>query len=200
VEDRQTAGSVVCPHCSAHFPAANASRPNLFTPGSAPGDSPSPPPRSARREEESDEEDVADDEYECGPGLPREDDFAEDEYERRRRRPSSDEKQWAMFAQLAALGGLFVVGFTFIGPLIVWLIKKDESRFVDHHGREALNFHLNILIYYLITLTIAIATCGVLFPLPLAVLVYSIVMTIIAGIKANEGEWYKYPLTFRLIN
>jgi uncharacterized Tic20 family protein len=70
---------------------------------------------------------------------------------------------------------------------------------VDDHGKESVNFQLNILIYYLIALLIAIATCGVLFPLPLVVLVYSIIMPIIAGMKANEGRHYQYPLTFRII-
>jgi uncharacterized Tic20 family protein len=112
---------------------------------------------------------------------------------------TAEEKQWAMFAHLSALAGLLVGGFTFVGPLIIWLIKKDESKFVDANGKEALNFQLNILIYYLISLAITFVTCGIAFPLPLALMVYAIVMPIIAGIKANEGQVYEYPLTFRII-
>jgi uncharacterized Tic20 family protein len=128
-----------------------------------------------------------------------------------------------MFAHLSALLGLLVGGLTFIGPLIVWLIKKDQSKFVDAHGKEALNFQLNILVYYLISIPIGIFTCavgvaltvywqpgvatelariftcGVGFVLTAAVIVYGIVMPIIAGLKANYGEYYQYPLTIRVI-
>jgi uncharacterized protein len=110
-----------------------------------------------------------------------------------------EEKQWAMFAHLSALAGLLVGGFTFVGPLIIWLIKKDESKFIDANGKESLNFQLNILIYYLISIAVTVVTCGIAFPLPLALMVYAIVMPIIAGIKANEGQVYEYPLTFRII-
>jgi uncharacterized Tic20 family protein len=117
---------------------------------------------------------------------------------------TQEDRQWAMFAHLSALAGLLVGGMgNFIGPLIIWLIKKDESRFVDEHGKESLNFQLNILIYSLILVAVSVATCGVaLFvtgPLLGALMIYAIVMPIIAAIKANEGKPYEYPLTFRLI-
>jgi uncharacterized Tic20 family protein len=110
-----------------------------------------------------------------------------------------EERQWAMFAHLSALVVMALAGLSFLGPLIVWLIKKDESKFVDYHGKEALNFQLNILIYNILAIFITIITCGVAFPLPLALVIIGIVMPIIAGLKANEGKLYEYPLTFRLI-
>ena len=116
---------------------------------------------------------------------------------------TQEDRQWGMFAHLSALAGLLVGGLTFIGPLIIWLIKKDESKFVDEHGKESLNFQLNILIYSLILVAISFATCGfgviVTGPLLGALMIYAIVMPIIAGIKANEGKPYEYPLTFRMI-
>jgi uncharacterized Tic20 family protein len=116
---------------------------------------------------------------------------------------NSEERQWGMFAHLSALAGLLVGGLTFIGPLVVWLLKKDESKFVDYHGKEALNFQLNILIYSLILVAITIATCMVAIPVTAPLLgalgIYAIVMPIIAGLKANEGKLYEYPLTFRMI-
>ncbi len=112
---------------------------------------------------------------------------------------NADDKQWGMFAHLAALVGLMAGGFTFIGPLIVWLVKREQSKFVDFHGKESLNFQLNILIYYLISMVVTIATCGITFPLPMLILIWSIVMPIIAGLAANKGELYRYPLTFRMI-
>ena len=110
---------------------------------------------------------------------------------------SADDKQWGMFCHLSALLGYFVGGLTFLGPLICWLVKKDTSRFVDYHGKEALNFQINILIYTLICIPLMFVIIGFLL-LPVVV-VYGIVMPIIAGIKANEGELYEYPYTFRLI-
>ena len=112
---------------------------------------------------------------------------------------SSDEKMWAMFCHLSALIGIFVWGMNFLGPLICWLVKKDSSRFVNAHGKEALNFQLNMLIYFLVSIAIAIVTCGVGIVLPIALGIYSLIMPIIAGVKANGGEMYRYPLTFRMI-
>jgi uncharacterized Tic20 family protein len=116
---------------------------------------------------------------------------------------TAEDRQWGLFAHLSALLGLLVGGLTFIGPLIVWLVKKDESKFVDYHGKESLNFQLNILIYTLILVAATVGTCGigliVTAPLLGALAVYAIVMPIIAGLKANEGKLYEYPLTFRMI-
>ena len=112
---------------------------------------------------------------------------------------TSDEKMWAMFCHLSALLASFVAGLSFLGPLICWLAKKDSSRFVDAHGKEALNFQLNMLIYFLVSIAIAIVTCGVGIVLPIALGIYSLIMPIIAGVKANGGEMYRYPLTFRMI-
>jgi uncharacterized Tic20 family protein len=112
---------------------------------------------------------------------------------------TQDEKTWGMLCHLSALLGLAAGGLTFIGPLICWLVKKDTSKFVDFHGKESLNFQINILIYYLISVAITVASCGVAFPLMFVPIVYGIVMPIIAGLKANEGQLYEYPATFRLI-
>jgi uncharacterized Tic20 family protein len=84
-----------------------------------------------------------------------------------------------------------------IGPLIVWQLKKDLDPFVDAQGKEALNFQ--------ITYSVAMMICGLLawvligFPLMLLVSITALVLTIIAGIKANEGQAYRYPFSWRLI-
>ncbi len=104
-----------------------------------------------------------------------------------------------MYCHLSALLGLLVGGVTFIGPLLCWLVKKDTSKFVDYHGKESLNFQLNILIYYVIAVAITIASCGFAFPLIFVPVVYGVVMPVIAGLKANEGNFYEYPATFRMI-
>jgi uncharacterized Tic20 family protein len=116
---------------------------------------------------------------------------------------TSDDRLWAMLAHISGLVAGALGGMTFLGPLIVWLIKKDQSRFVDYHGKEALNFQLNVLIYSLILVAISIATCGmgvwVTAPLLGVLGIYVTVISIVAGVKANSGEYYRYPATFRLI-
>ncbi len=104
---------------------------------------------------------------------------------------TSDERTMALLAHLL---GIF---FSFVGPLVIWLIKKDESKFVDHHGKEALNFQLTMLIAYVVGVilsTIIIGLCVIL-----AVWVIIIIFSIMAAVAANKGEYYRYPLTIRFI-
>lgn len=122
---------------------------------------------------------------------------------------SNEERQWAMFAHLSALvGGILTSGWagsigTFIGPLIIWLAKKDSMPFVDDQGKEALNFNITVGIVFLALLLLSIMTLGIglIIAIPgwIVVGVAWLVFTIIAAIKANEGVAYRYPLTLRLI-
>ncbi len=112
---------------------------------------------------------------------------------------TQEEKSWGMYCHLAALAGLVVPGGSVVGPLICWLMKKDEIPFADRHGKESVNFQLNILIYALISIPIGIITFGFGFLLTAAVGVYGMVMPVLAGMKANEGQEYQYPYTFRLL-
>jgi uncharacterized Tic20 family protein len=107
---------------------------------------------------------------------------------------TAEEKQWGMFCHLSALAGLVVGGLLFIGPLVCWLIKKDTSRFVDYHGKESLNFQINI---FILSMILAVTVIGI-FLIPIVVVV-GVVMPIIAGLKANEGELYEYPYIYRII-
>lgn len=104
---------------------------------------------------------------------------------------SKDSMNMAMLAHLLAI-------FTgFLGPLIIWLIKKDDAPFVDRHGKEALNFQLTILIAMFISGILTFACIGfVLMPI---VWVVDLIFCIIAAIKASKGEEYRYPLTLRLV-
>ncbi len=121
---------------------------------------------------------------------------------------SSEQRQWGMFAHLSSLvGGLLtsaVGGWgTFIGPLIIWLVKKDTMPFVDDQGKEALNFNITVGIAMLALLLLSIVTLGIglVIAIPgwIIIGIAWLVLTIIAGIKANEGVLYRYPLTLRLI-
>lgn len=113
---------------------------------------------------------------------------------------NKDARMWAMFCHLAGLCGLIpivpVIG-SVIGPLIVWQIKKDEFDFVADQGKEAVNFQISILIYAIVSGLLCFACVGfVLLP---AVYIFDLIFLLIAAVKANDGEHYRYPLTFRFI-
>ena len=123
--------------------------------------------------------------------------------------PSAEERKWATFAHLSALLGALLtsgwggsIGF-FIGPLIIWLMKRETMPFVDDQGKEALNFAITVSIacFVLLLLTIMSLGIGALVTLPLFMIIGigALVLVIIAAIKANEGVAYRYPVTMRLV-
>lgn len=122
---------------------------------------------------------------------------------------AADARQWAMFAHLSALiGGVLTAGWAgsigcFIGPLVIWLVKKDTMPFVDDQGREALNFNITVAAVFFALLILSIVTFGIglVVAVPAWILIGLawLVLTIVAGVKANEGVRYRYPFTLRLI-
>ncbi len=103
-----------------------------------------------------------------------------------------------MLCHLAALAGYTVVPMgNILGPLIVWLIKKDEMPAVDAHGKEALNFQISMTIYFAVCAVLAIVGIGVL--LALILVIVNLVLIIMAAVKANQGEFYQYPMTIRFL-
>jgi uncharacterized Tic20 family protein len=111
---------------------------------------------------------------------------------------SSDERNWGMFCHLAALAGFIIPFGNIIGPLIVWLMKREEYPLVNDQGKESLNFQISILIYIAISVVLALLLIG--FLLLVAIGVFSLVMIILAAMKANEGVSFRYPLCIRFIN
>lgn len=113
------------------------------------------------------------------------DDDDDDDYDRPRRKKkkkkgsSTDERQMAMYCHLGMLLGGFLV------PLIIYMMKKDESRYVEKHGREALNFSISLVIYYMVTCGCAAIILGP----------FALYWCIMAGMEANNGRMYHYPLT-----
>lgn len=104
---------------------------------------------------------------------------------------SSDELTMGMLCHLL----LIITGF--IGPLVVWLVKKDESKFVDHHGKEALNFLITVIIALVVSWLLCFILIGfVLLP---AVGITALVFEILATVAAQKGEWYRYPFCIRFI-
>ncbi len=122
--------------------------------------------------------------------------------------PSAEEKQWALFAHLSALiGAIFTSVFfgfgCFVGPLVIWLIKKDTMPFVNDQGKEAVNFNITLAIISAILLILTVMTLGlgivIALPVGFIVGVGWLIFTIIAAIKASEGVAYRYPISLRLI-
>ena len=112
---------------------------------------------------------------------------------------SKDARMWAMLCHLAGLAGYVVpvVISGIIAPLIVWQIKKDEHPFVDEQGKEAVNFQISMLIYSVICIPLIFICIGII--LLVAIGVVDIVFLLIAAVKANNGEHYRYPICIRFI-
>jgi uncharacterized Tic20 family protein len=123
--------------------------------------------------------------------------------------PSADERQWAMFAHLSILlGGLISSGWAggigyFVGPLIIWMIKRDTMPFVADQGKEALNFAITVSIICAALWLLTVMSLGIglllTFPLLTIIGVAALVLVIIAAVKANEGTAYRYPIALRLV-
>ncbi len=110
-----------------------------------------------------------------------------------------DERLWSILCHL--LGLLVFVGVPFgnvIGPLVIWLIKKDEFPAVNEHGKAALNFQISMLLYLMVSIFLMLIIVGFLLIAILAVV--ELVFVIIAAVKASEGEVYHYPLSIKFIS
>jgi hypothetical protein len=110
---------------------------------------------------------------------------------------TQDDKTFGMLAHLTALAGYIVPFGNILGPLVIWLMKKDQSWFVNDQGKESLNFQISLTIYVIVSMVLFLVVIGI-FLLPLVAL-FGLVMIIIGGVKANQGETYRYPLTMRFI-
>ncbi len=98
---------------------------------------------------------------------------------------------------MAMLGHLLAIFTGFLGPLIIWLIKKDEAPFVDRHGKEALNFQITVLIAMSAAGLLSFVCIGFLL-MPIIWLV-DMIFCILAALAASRGEEYRYPMTIRLV-
>jgi len=94
------------------------------------------------------------------------------------------------------LGGFIAFG-NILGPLILWLIKRAENPALDAHGKESLNFQISMTMWGLLCLPLCVILIGV--PLVIAVVITNVILTIIACVRASNGEFYRYPLTIRFI-
>ena len=103
----------------------------------------------------------------------------------------------AMWCHLSALVGYFFPLGSIVAPLVIWLTQREEYPFVDQQGKEAVNFNLSIFLYGLVSLLLVFLLVGfILLPL---LAVFHVVCTIVAAVKASQGEAFRYPLTIRLV-
>jgi uncharacterized Tic20 family protein len=111
---------------------------------------------------------------------------------------SNEEKTWATFTHLSGLA--LYIGIPFgnvFGPLILWLIKRNEMPFVEDQGKEAINFQISMSIYLIVAGIAVFFIIGIL-ALPVLFIVH-IIFTIIAAVQANKGDAYRYPMTIRIL-
>lgn len=111
--------------------------------------------------------------------------------------PSKEVRQWAMLCHFAAFFGLMFPFGSLLGPLILWQVKKDMDPFINDQGKEAMNFQITVAIAWVVCMVLGFVVIG--FLLMTFVVIAALVLTVIAGIKANQGIAYRYPLTWRLI-
>ena len=111
---------------------------------------------------------------------------------------SQEDRNWGMIGHLSALAA-FIAPFLggVLGPLIVYLVKKDHSAFAAECAKEALNFNITVAIGYCICGLLAIVFIGI--PLMVALWIAWLVLVIVAGVRASEGTSYRYPATIRFV-
>jgi uncharacterized Tic20 family protein len=110
---------------------------------------------------------------------------------------NKDARMWGMLAHLSALAGVAIPFGSLIGPIVVWQIKKNEFPFADEQGKEAVNFQITAFIALVVSFMLMFVLIG--FLLLTIVLIADLVFTIIAAVKANNGEHYRYPVSIRFI-
>lgn len=106
---------------------------------------------------------------------------------------TKDDKQMAMLAHILALP------CSFIAPLLILVVKKDNSEFIEDQAKESLNFQISIFIVFALIFTTAILCAVTVIFLPV-VMIFDMIFCIIAGVKANEGVKYRYPVNIRFLN
>jgi len=109
-----------------------------------------------------------------------------------------DERMWGMACHLSGAAILTCIPFAnVLGPFIVWMLKRETYPFVDEEGKEAVNFQLTMFIGMVVGYVLTLVFIAWL--ILLAVVVVDLIFVLIASMKANEGESYRYPLSFRFI-
>ena len=105
---------------------------------------------------------------------------------------AADERNLAVLAQVL---GIFT---SFLGPLVIYLIARPDQPFAKHHAAEALNFSITVIIGYVVSMVLMIVLIG--FLLFFVIWIAAVVLGIVAAVAASKGEWYRYPINFRMVS
>ncbi len=108
-----------------------------------------------------------------------------------------EQKQMGMFLHLSQLLNIVLPPAGIVVPIILWQIKKDEMPALDAHGKMVVNWLISSLIYFVVSLVLTIVLIGILGLIAFGIM--SVVFPIIGGIKANNGEFWEYPLTNKFL-
>ncbi len=118
---------------------------------------------------------------------------------------TSDDRTMATLCHISTFAGFFFPFGNIIAPLVIWLMQKDKSPYVDFHGKEAINFQISLFIYGLVggiigfILILVVVGIFLLLALIPGLFIFWIVAVIVAAVKANQGEWWEYPLSIRIL-
>ena len=109
----------------------------------------------------------------------------------------AEARSFAMLAHVSTFSGVVIPFGHVLAPLIIWLLKREQSDLVDDQAKEVLNFQISMTIYYVVGVLLLFVLIGFLV-LP-ALFIFSVVVTIMGAVRANAGERYRYPLNLRLV-
>lgn len=111
------------------------------------------------------------------------------------------DRTWPTLVHISSFSWVFTGVGLFLGPLLIWLARRDQDAEVDEHGKEALNFNVSVAIYFVVSCVLLVTV--ILIPLVLlfwlALVGFHTVFTIVAATKANNGESFRYPFSLKLI-
>lgn len=114
--------------------------------------------------------------------------------------PSQDDRNLALIAHLSGCIGIVAGGLLgFVGPLVIYLMKKDSSSYVATQAKEALNFQITLFLIAVVCFAIVVISCGFALPVVILPMVLQVVFGIIAALAVRDGSDYRYPFTLRLV-
>ncbi len=110
---------------------------------------------------------------------------------------TTNEKTLAVVSHLAPIAGYFIFIGHVIIPLTILLVKGKDSKYIEYHARESLNFQISMTIYWLVTIALIYLIVGLLIAIPLGI--FQFVVMVIASFRAGHEQEYRYPLCIRFI-
>ena len=109
-----------------------------------------------------------------------------------------DARLWGMFLHLSFFAGYAVPVFGLVAPILIWQMKKDELPGIDRHGKNMVNWLISLAIYSIVGVLLCFIVIGI--PMLIMLAILSILFPLVAGIKANNGEVWRYPMSIRFLD